>query len=606
MLTITENLFLAKVSVAEYYLDYEVEEGVKYFYKVIAFDEVPNESPSSAEISGVPWDITPPAIPSQFKAEPLPEGNTVSLTWALQVEPDIAGYRLYCIMNESGDFELVKEFDQTEHTYKHTGLIDDQIYFYKLQAFDQTPNYSLFTGIISTTPSDTEAPDPPRGLRIMTVETGSALSLSWRANDDEDINGYRVYRKSEDSPFTMVMAVDKNTTEVIDTFLIDGIQYRYYITAIDEVPNESDESAEKDGMSKDSEAPAPPTELVAEISSDERSVTLTWTGSNTSDVEGYRIYRSTDAKTFKKLIDIPFTQITYLDADVEYGKEYYYQVAALDEVPNISPRTKSVKIKVPEEESALDISTMVNIGAILIVIIIVLVLIFFIFVSKKRSKKARAEKDAETRKPEKPQLPFATSIPGMPPSMQGPQAPMTQFMPRTSYIQPPTQPQPTLRSEPLRSVPSTLPSIPSEVPRLPPAIETEEEDKSAVLEPAPAKEPEHVHEPEPIKVMDQEPTQKTFKPDQGIQPKLQQEWELSPPGPTIPTEMIRITPITPPTTVLPLILVPVDEDEIDSTGKEKKRKPKTFTNPLITNTPKRILRKPPEGTIVKKDDRKKS
>jgi fibronectin type 3 domain-containing protein len=612
MFTITEKRFVAKIDVEEYYHDYDVFEGVKYFYKVIAFDEVPNESPASAEISGIPRDITPPAIPSHFKAEPLPEGNAVRLTWDLQVEPDIAGYRLYCTMNESGDFELVKEFDQTEHTYKHIGLIDDQIYFYKLQAFDQTPNYSPFTSIISTTPSDMQPPHPPKGLRIVTIDTGSTLSLSWRANDDEDINGYRIYRRSEDSPFTMVMAVDKNTTDVLDTFLVDGVQYRYYITAIDEVPNESEPSATKDGMSKDGEAPAPPTELVAEISSDKKSVALTWTGSNTSDVEGYRIFRSTDAKTFKKLIDIPFTQITYLDTDVEYGKEYYYQVASLDEVPNISPRTKSVKIKVPEEESALDISTIVNIGAILIVVIIVLVLIFFIFIGKKRSKKAGAEKDVESRRPEKPQLPFATSIPGMPPSMQGPgtgpyppgpQAPMTPVMARTSYIQPSMQPQPTLRSEPLKAAPSLLPTKPSAVPRLPPASETEEEEKSAAMGPATAKEPMLVHEPESIKVMDHEPTIETIEPDQTVQPKPQQELEPSPPESIIPRELIQITPIAPPKTVLPTILIPVDEDETDSTGKEKKRKHETFTNPLITDAPKRILRKPPEGKVVKKDKR---
>ena len=72
-----------------------------------------------------------------------------------------------------------------------------------------------------------------------------------------------------------------------------------------------------------------------------QSIELTWERSPEPDLAGYRIYRATGAGAFEKLADI--SQLpTYSDRAVESGKTYRYQVSALDQSGNESPRSPSI------------------------------------------------------------------------------------------------------------------------------------------------------------------------------------------------------------------------------------------------------------------------
>ncbi|MCI8563865.1 MAG: hypothetical protein HFH69_10160 [Lachnospiraceae bacterium] len=72
----------------------------------------------------------------------------------------------------------------------------------------------------------------------------------------------------------------------------------------------------------DDELPVPE---IIEVSNNSRSVSLEWSCSNTSDIDGYYIYRSEDGKSWNRIATINDTEIEdYEDTDVANGEGYGY------------------------------------------------------------------------------------------------------------------------------------------------------------------------------------------------------------------------------------------------------------------------------------------
>jgi titin len=61
-------------------------------------------------------------------------------------------------------------------------------------------------------------------------------------------------------------------------------------------------------------------------------VTLSWTGSATSGVTGYNVYRGTTSggESTTPLNSSPVTGTTFRDTNVQAGQTYYYVVTAVD------------------------------------------------------------------------------------------------------------------------------------------------------------------------------------------------------------------------------------------------------------------------------------
>jgi fibronectin type 3 domain-containing protein len=76
-------------------------------------------------------------------------------------------------------------------------------------------------------------------------------------------------------------------------------------------------------------------------------VTLTWHAS-TSNVTGYRVYRSTSpAVTPELLAVVPAEATEYTDASVQPGMTYYYAVTAVGESDNEGPFSDTVSATIP-------------------------------------------------------------------------------------------------------------------------------------------------------------------------------------------------------------------------------------------------------------------
>jgi len=74
---------------------------------------------------------------------------------------------------------------------------------------------------------------------------------------------------------------------------------------------------------------AKPTSLTAAYSDESKGVKLAWKASTTSDIDGYKVFRSESAdKGYTKLAAVAKEKVEYLDQNFVAGKTYYYQVRA--------------------------------------------------------------------------------------------------------------------------------------------------------------------------------------------------------------------------------------------------------------------------------------
>jgi hypothetical protein len=74
---------------------------------------------------------------------------------------------------------------------------------------------------------------------------------------------------------------------------------------------------------------AKPANLTAAYSDSDKGIKLSWKASTTTDIDGYKVFRSESAdKGFAKIKDIAKNVATYLDQDIAASKTYYYQVRA--------------------------------------------------------------------------------------------------------------------------------------------------------------------------------------------------------------------------------------------------------------------------------------
>ena len=92
--------------------------------------------------------------------------------------------------------------------------------------------------------SDFFPPAPPSGL--VAVQEGSAVRLFWNPGAENDLLGYRVYRRSGDDDFARIGDEIVPQPSFLDAGMAAGAVVRYRVTAIDRAvpPNESGPSSE--------------------------------------------------------------------------------------------------------------------------------------------------------------------------------------------------------------------------------------------------------------------------------------------------------------------------------------------------------------------------
>jgi hypothetical protein len=212
-------------NVTQYSLDnFSLSEGTTYYFVVRAYNAFGESGDSNVTTYAVPSaDDTTPPIPPEGISGTI-ENEDILLTWEVNSETDISGYRVY-YGTSNRDYGLPIPVDGTE--YSIAGLVTDVTYYFAVTAVDTSGNESGFseeielTNIIEDAPptsvsltSDLSSPQP-EGIQV----TFTAEAVGGSGNYE-----YRFFtRNSEDGTWHIVQ--DYSSSQDFIWNVTDNIDY---------------------------------------------------------------------------------------------------------------------------------------------------------------------------------------------------------------------------------------------------------------------------------------------------------------------------------------------------------------------------------------------
>ena len=237
-------------------------------------------------------DTSAPAAPEGLKVKDTRRGGSIRLSWQSPVDADVAGYNIYRISKTSSD-QVQSEAKQTEaafasevlkiqspesptpeqeapetqnpeppapetdrqidtkkpkrlnselvegNSFSDTGLKDGEEYSYYVTAVDLSGNESEPSEVVTVVPThDTTPPPVPQKVQVWDMGVGKRVLVEWSGVSASDFEGYNLYRM-EKGVWTKLNDSPLSETSFEDTRVVNGTVYRYRVTSLDDVGNES-------------------------------------------------------------------------------------------------------------------------------------------------------------------------------------------------------------------------------------------------------------------------------------------------------------------------------------------------------------------------------
>lgn len=186
--------------------------------------------------------------PINFRAEVF--ADKIDLKWDLPGEnidlstPSlVVGYNVYRMIGKSKAVRLNPTLIDGQ-SYQDKTFIFDTVYTYFVRASTNRASPYLESEDSETleiSPEDIFPPAPPKG--VVLVMGSGILSLSWDANLESDLGGYRIWKRAEgESEFVVLIAEPFIENTYTDRSVEKNKRYYYAITSMDESGNESQKS----------------------------------------------------------------------------------------------------------------------------------------------------------------------------------------------------------------------------------------------------------------------------------------------------------------------------------------------------------------------------
>ena len=238
-----------------------LEAGETYYYTVSTYD-LSNNGPATSDTLTFSTDNLPdlesPVITS---IKSLAADSSATLAWETNEVAD--SFVKFGVDSQQLNYNIGETEDVTQHSITLTGLNPSTKYYYLVGSTDRANNPSTESEIFNFTTSqgaDRTAPSEPTNLSLTAGAT--QILLSWDAPNDLDLNGFNIYRSTNGADYSQVLSGSQSTIYT-DFNVDDGIDYKYYVTAIDNQapPNESSPSTILTTTTNITAVPSMPTDL---------------------------------------------------------------------------------------------------------------------------------------------------------------------------------------------------------------------------------------------------------------------------------------------------------------------------------------------------------
>lgn len=167
-----------------------------------------------------------PQTVAGLAARDVGDGSSIFASWQANAS-DVVGYRVMW-GRASGAYIDSAMVAGTADTI--SGLAADSLYYVGVKAIDASGHQSPFISEVSAIPR--AAPSAPSGLAAAPITSG--IALAWRANQELDLAGYRLYRAVDDtSAYDSLNTALLNDTSFSDSPLSGAHRYYYKARAFD-------------------------------------------------------------------------------------------------------------------------------------------------------------------------------------------------------------------------------------------------------------------------------------------------------------------------------------------------------------------------------------
>ena len=231
------------------YREADMREGYRYLYKVRSRAGWWYPS-SDSNIITFTWR-SPPKIPDGLRV--VPGDSQLTLSWN-PVKENIAGRLLvqvpvYQVYRKDREKQFVALGEPVQELkFIDTDLNNGMLYDYRVRTlvtYGDTRQAGGSSQEISGIPRDLTPPPQPENL--VAIATPAGVKLVWQAVVSDDIGGYRIYRREDNSAVAEFIAeVGGDRNQYVDRPLPDGGKWFYSVSSFDKAqpPNESLRSVE--------------------------------------------------------------------------------------------------------------------------------------------------------------------------------------------------------------------------------------------------------------------------------------------------------------------------------------------------------------------------
>ena len=317
-----------------YFVDTQIVNEVKYYYRILGVTAFGEWSQPSEAVEGAGKDLSGSVPPTSVWAKDI--GGKFEVTWKnpVQQADDHSGWYVARSISATGPFAFLNETPLTKNQLRFVDESPVPLFpnYYVVYAADDKNNVNQ-SPVIMGVHLDTEPPVKPISLVGISDSTG-LITLNWAENKEIDIMGYRVYMATaRDREWYQLSAEPTPKTAFQTRVPLNTLTEKVYFTvvAVDFHYNPSAYAETAEVLLPDTIAPERP--LITGYFTDQKGVHLQWARSNSQDLKIIRLLRQNEDETsWKTLADVTnFKASTFSDTSARRGQTYRYALEAVDD-----------------------------------------------------------------------------------------------------------------------------------------------------------------------------------------------------------------------------------------------------------------------------------
>lgn len=326
------------------------EQGIEFYYKVIAINEAGNEAINSPLAMGYSLMAGAPVAPKNVKvSNGRGTKNSIEITWDEVIADGEVNYTIYRTSSiDSSLTQVAPEIKGTTTFTDSKGLKPNVYYYYQIQSFtvdsetgEKLKSPMSDTGATSETPAEGFILSAPSSVKVSKTTTG--IYLSWTpaiGNETEQaLYTYNIYASANEKDGYSLCNEGLQPVELIDGFITHPTSQVSEFYKISTVYNEIESTLSQ------AVAPSPNSATNIAVSKNKNlgvnysantngvyPVEITWNApADTTSLSGYHVYRSSKPDSgFRKITETPIeyngnSSYSYVDInDTAKTRTYYY------------------------------------------------------------------------------------------------------------------------------------------------------------------------------------------------------------------------------------------------------------------------------------------